>query len=230
MFGLEEDEAPQVVPPPRSQQAPQGRFLAGGDPAPAAGYRFSGSPSWQMIKLRTLPKLSYPAYGLVSDASGAMVKYTLESGTPLRVYSGKMDVTFADGSKTTLSSPNSKGEVLVETVPDEKSRFWNIYDNTAANQTLVASADYLDTSNERIKHLMWSPIKMAGSEAPDLLDDAIKAKYDVIQIPVVPPPPTPPDKGDKPKQDDTTNNTILSVALGVGGALLLASLLDSRKK
>jgi hypothetical protein len=228
MFGLEEEEQAEI-PPPRSQAAPQGRFLAGDDPAPAAGYKFSGSPSWQMIKLRMLPKMSYQAYGLVSDTKGAMIKYTLEAGTPLRVYSGKMDVTFADGAKTTLSSPNPKGEVLVETVPDDKSRFWNIYDNTPANQTLVASADYLGTSNERIKHLMWAPIKMAGSEAPDLLDEAIKAKYDAVQLPAVPPPPTPPDK-DAPKQDDTTNNTILSVALGVGGALLLASLLDSRKK
>jgi hypothetical protein len=220
MFGLEE-ETPEV---PAVAQ----RNLAGDDPVSATlGYKFSGSPSWQMIKLRALPKMSYEAYGLFGfGKDNKLAKYTLDAGTPLRVYSGKMDVVLADGTKVTLSSPNSKGEVLVETVPDAQSRFWNIYDNTAANQTLVASADYLGTSTERSKHLMWAPIKMAGSEAPDLLDEAIKSQYDAIQLPAVPVPPTP---EDKPKADDT-KDTLLSIALGVGGALLLASLLNSRKK
>jgi hypothetical protein len=212
MFGLEEEEAPQA--------APQGRSLAGNEPVE----QFQAS--WQMVKLRTLPKLTYKGYRLFSDAKGNKVDVMLESGTPIRVYSGKVVVIF-DGKEQTINTLNSKGESLVETLPDAKSRFWNSYPTTPENLTLMQSQEFKDTNSDRLAHMMWLPIKMEGSEAPDLLDEAIKGKYDAIKLPEVPPPPTPPDKG-QPK--GTADDTILSVALGVGGALLLASLLDSRKK
>ena len=219
MFGLEEEEVV-VVPPPRSQEAPQGRFLAGTDDPVE-----TKAVSWQMVKLRSLPKTSYKGYRLYSDAKGNKVDVTLEAGTPIRVYSGKVPIPF-DGKVTVVNSPNSNGDSLVETLPDDKSRFWTFYPNTPENLTLMQSQAFKDTAADRGTHLIWLPIQMAGSSAPDLLDEAIKAQYDAIALPEKTAPQTPPDKG---KPQDAAKDTILSVALGVGGALLLASLLDSRK-
>ena len=219
MFGLEDDDV--EMPPTRSQAAPQGRFLAGDDPVE---YK---TVSWQMLKLRTLPKLTYKGYRLYSDDKGNKVEVSLDAGTPIRVYSGKIPVTLGDKSYT-INSPNDKGESFVETLPDDKSRFWNFYPNTPEYQTLMQSQAFKDTAADRGTHLMWLPLNMKSDSPPDLLDEAVKAQYDAIALPEKKAPATPADKtAGKP---DATKDTLLSVALGVGGAFLLASLLDSRKK
>lgn len=138
-----------------------------------------GNLSWTYATLKD----DLPAQYFYGEASTVLPK-----GTVVRYYDGTVDVTL-DGKKKTLVSPAPDGTYLVETVPDGKSRFWQVYTADLEYINLLESDEYANTQAERNKHLFIAKLPVAEPWWKNqIVDSVLHLQLDGLQVEPTPPP------------------------------------------
>lgn len=96
---------------------------------------------------------------------------TIPKGTMVRVYKGKLPV----GDGTFMTSPNAKGQFIVELAPTAESKYWNAYLESESAAKLFASPEWAATQaarNQRIYFGAIDPEKLGKLEDAGVNPDA----------------------------------------------------------
>ena len=173
--------------------------------------KYTGSLAWDYVTLRSdMDALTFFGEKVV----------TLPEGTVLRVYSGSQEFLLPEG-KQVITTPNKSGVYLVETLPDDKSKYWSVYPDETQYEVLLSSDEYKDSTKDRGKHLYALKIKMEDGSAT-LLSNAMKEYYDKLRVEGV----EIPKPGDNPT--GSLPSVLLAVGLGIGAALVLGLLMRDK--